>query len=168
MKRLLLVLLLLLLAIPDCAKATKFPSPYPNELPRFRFYRTYLAPLQPYISDLALVVKVLDSDQGIELRRWRIYPTFLGEGVWGDDVEGRLASVDIEPKQPVSMLGVKFPPAFTRTQSRVAEINLLFDIYSDGFGLQYWVYAEGVKKGDLWKIVYGPSEKVKQQIEGPH
>jgi hypothetical protein len=171
MKRFLLVLLLLLVAIPDCANATQFPNPYPNELPRFRFYGTYLAPLQPYISDLALVVKVLGSDQGIELRRWRIHPTFLGEGVWGHDIEGRLASVDIAPKQHVSMLGVRFPSAFTHRQFSVSEINLLFDVYSDSFGLQYWVYAEnstGVKKGDLWKIVYEPSEKVKQQIEGPH
>jgi hypothetical protein len=167
----LLVWLLFLLAIPNCAKATQVPNPYPNELQGFRFYDTYLAPLQPYISDLALVVKVLGSDRGIELRCWSIYPTFLGEGDWAHDIEGRLASVDIAPKQRVSMLGVKFSSAFTRRQFIVAETNLVCDVYSDSFGLQYWVYAEsstGVKKGDLWKIIYERSEKVKQQIEGPH
>jgi hypothetical protein len=169
MNRLLPIFMLSLLAIPTCAKTARSRNPYPNELTRFIFYGRYLAPFQPYISDLTLVVKVLGSDQGIELKRWRIQPTFLGEGVWSHDIEGRLASVDIWPKQRVSMLGVKFPAAFTHRQFIVSEINIAFDVYSDSFGLQYWIFAQnsaGGKKDDLWKIVYGPSEKIKQQIEG--
>src|SRR5712691_12343164 len=108
-------------AISATAKAAPSRNPYPNELPVFKFYVKHLAPLLPYVSGRTLVVHVLGSDQGIELSRWRIRPLFVGEGgkvndhPWANDVTGRLASVNIRPKQRVSMLGVKFPAVFTHT-----------------------------------------------------
>ena len=163
-------------AIPASAKDTLSRNPYPNELPGFRFYVKHLAPLRPYDSDRTLVVHVLGSDQGIELSRWKITPLFVGEGSkvndhpWAKDITGRLASVDIRPKQRVSMRGVKFPVAFTHSLGSVSEVNVACDVYSDSFGLQYWLYAEDSavgKKGDLMEIVYGPSRRIKRHVLRP-
>jgi hypothetical protein len=67
------------------------------------------------------------------------------------------------------MLGVKFPATFTHSLGGVSEINVSCDVYSDRFGLQYWIYSEdwrAGKKGDLEEIVYGPSEEAEQQATG--
>jgi hypothetical protein len=176
MKRLLPFLILVLLAIPVFAKAKQTQNAYPNELPHFKFYVKHLAPLSPYVSDLALVVRVLGSGKGTELSDWQITPTYIGKPntidghAWAQDITGRLASVEITPKRRVSMLGVKFPSAFSHSVGSVSEINVSCDVYSDGFGLQYWLYAEDSavgKKGDLMRIVYGPSTQVERQIVGP-
>jgi hypothetical protein len=65
---------------------------------------------------------------------------------------------------------MKFPAAFTYSSGGVSEINVTCDVYSDDFGLEYWLYAEDsdvAKKGDLMRIVYGPSKRVKQEVVGP-
>ena len=134
-----------------------------------------MSPLRPYLSNNALVVRVFGSDQGTELERWRLWPHFVGQGntvngrPWAHDITGRLASVEIIPKWRVSMLGVKFPAAFTHSRGGVSEINVSCDIFSDRFGLEYWLYAEDSaagKKGDLMQIVYGPSKRVQRQFVG--
>jgi hypothetical protein len=176
MRRIIPVLLLVLPLALTSAKATRNPNLYPNELPRFKFYVKYLAPLRLYISDLPLVVRVFGLDQGIELTEWRITPGFVGQKntvndhPWAFDVTGHLAEIDVRPKKPVSLLGVKFPAAFTRSSGGVSEINVSCDVYSDDFGLQYWLYAEDsdvAKKGDIMRIVYGPSKRLKQEVVGP-
>jgi hypothetical protein len=89
---------------------------------------------------------------------------------WAHDVTGRLASISIKPKQRVSMLGVKFPAVFAHSTGSVSEINVICDIYSDSFGLQYWLFAEDSlegRKGDLMEIEYGPSEEIKREVVGP-
>src|SRR5882672_1635119 len=160
-------------AIPATAKATRSRNPYPNELPGFKFYVKHFTPLRPYVSDRTLVLQVFGSDQGIELSRWKITPLFVGEGSkdndhpWAKDITGRLASVNIRPKQRVSMRGVKFPATFTRSLGSVSEVNVACDVYSDSFGLQYWLYAEDSavgKKGDLMEIVYGPSRRIERHV----
>jgi hypothetical protein len=176
MKRLLPCLILLLLAVPAFAIAAENQKAYPNELPHFKFYVKHLAPLTPYVSDLALVVRVLGSDRGIEVGDWRITANFIGKSssinghAFAHDIAGRLADVEISPKRRVSMLGVKFPRAFSHSRGGVSEIDVSCEIYSDSFGLQYWIYSEDSavgKKGDLMRIVYGPSKQVEEQIEGP-
>ena len=176
MKRLLPFLVLLLLPISAFAKATHTQNAYPNELPHFKFYAKHLAPLSPYVSDLALVVRVLGSGKGTELSDWRITPTYVSKPstinghAWASDITGRLASVVITPKRRVSMLGLKIPSAFSHSVGSVSEINVSCDVYGDSFGLQYWLYAEDSalgKKGDLLQIVYGPSTQVERQIIGP-
>jgi hypothetical protein len=176
MRRIIPVLLLVSPLALRSVKAARNPNLYPNELPRFKFYVKYLAPLRPYISDLPLVVQVFGSDQGIDLTEWRIAPSFVGQEntvndhPWAIDVTGRLAEIDVRPKKPVSLLGVKFPAAFTPSRGGVSEINVSCDVYSDDFGLRYWLYAEDsdvAKKGDLMQIVYGPSKRVKQEVVGP-
>ena len=176
MQKFLTFLIFVSLVITASAKATGVSTLYPNELPRFKFYAKYLDPLQPYISDRKLVVRVLGSEQGIELGRWRITPLFVGAGSTANghpylnDRIGRLASIKITPKHRVSMLGVKFPGTFTYSTGGVSEINVRCDVYSDSFGLEYWLYREDSaagKKGDLMQIEYGPGERVKQEVIGP-
>jgi hypothetical protein len=162
--------------VPASAKAALSRNPYPNELPGFKFYVKHLAPLRPYYSDRTLVLHVLGSDQGTEWERWRMRIFWVGEGntvnehAWAHSITGRLASLNIKPKQPVSMLGVKFPAAFTHTLGGVSEIKVSCDVYEDSFGLQYWLYSgdsAAGKNGDLLEIVYGPSKHAKQEIVGP-
>jgi hypothetical protein len=161
---------------PAAAKATLSRNPYPNELPGFKFYVKHFTPLRPYVSDRTQVAQVFGSTQGIELRRWKITPFFVGgaskvnDHPWAKDITGRLASVNVRPKERVSMLGVKFPAAFTHSFGDVSEVNVTCDVYSDSFGLQYWMYAEDSpvgRKGDLMEIVYGPSRRTEQQVLGP-
>ena len=67
------------------------------------------------------------------------------------------------------MLGVTFPAVFTRSSGGISEVNVICDVYSDSFGLQYWLYAEDSavgKKGDLMEIVYGPARRVERQALG--
>jgi hypothetical protein len=162
--------------IPASTKAALSQNLYPNELPSFTFYAKHLAPLRPYDSDRTTVLRVLGSDQGIEWDRWRMGISWVGEGntvnehAWAHNITGRLASLNIKPKQPVSMLGVKFPAAFTHILAGVSEINVSCDVYEDSFGLQYWLYSGDSavgKNGDLLEIVYGPSKRTKQEIVGP-
>lgn len=176
MRRLLALFVVGLLAVQAPAKTTRLPNPYPNELSRFKFYAKYLNPLRPYVSDHTLVVRVLGSDETMELSHWRITPYFVGEKnavnghAWAHDITSRLASLDIRPKQRVSMLGVKFPAAFTHSLGGVSEVNVSCDVYSDSFGLQYWLYEEdsiAARKGDLMEIKYGPSESTERQMIGP-
>ena len=63
---------------------------------------------------------------------------------------------------PISLLRAKFPAAFTNAFGGVSEINVSCDVYSDSFGLECWLYAEDSaagKKGDLMRIIYGPSAR---------
>jgi hypothetical protein len=171
-----LVLLLVLPLAWAPTRAARNPNLYPNELPRFKFYVKYLAPLRPYVSELALVVRVFGSDQGISLAEWRMTPYFLGKEStvnghpWVTDLTGRLADIGVLPTKRVSLLGVEFPAVFTYSSGGVSEINVTCDVYTDDFGLQYWLYAEDsdvAKKGDLMRIVYGPSKRVRQEVVGP-
>ncbi len=60
------------------------------------------------------------------------------------------------------MVAVKFPPSFTHCHASVSEINISFDVYSDRFGLEYWLHEKDSKlgkKGDLYRIIYGPSRR---------
>ena len=173
--RSLIFLMVVLAAIPISAKTPSSRNPYPNELRQFRFYVKHLAPLRPYISDRTAVVRVFGSSQGAEFGTWSFWPHFVGDGntigghPWAHDITGRLASIVIIPKVRVSMLGVKFPSTFTHGLGSMSEINVSCDVYSDSFGLQYWLYAEDSgtqKKGDLMRIEYGPSKRVARKIVG--
>jgi hypothetical protein len=162
--------------VPASAKAALSRNPYPNELPGFKFYVKHIGPLRPYDSDRTLVLRVLGSDQGTEWDGWRLQVGWVGEGntvnehPWAHDITGRLAIITLRPKQRVSMLGVKFPAAFTHIMGGTSEINVSCDVYEDSFGLQYWIYSGDSavgKYGDLMEIVYGPSKRAKKEIVGP-
>lgn len=55
-----------------CSPYATSPNPYPNEINGLKFCEQYLNPLTPHESDTAQVVQVLGSDQGLELKDWRI------------------------------------------------------------------------------------------------
>jgi hypothetical protein len=161
--------------IPSVAKNPTFQNLYPNELPGFKFYARHLAPLQPFVSEEAQVIKLLGDSSHVETERWRLQAYFVGAGnkvnghPWAHDITGRLAAISITPKERVSMLGVKFPSSFTQSAGGVSEINVSCDVYADTYGLGYWLYAEDSaagRKGDLMKIEYGPSERVERSIRG--
>jgi hypothetical protein len=152
-------------------------NPYPNELKDFKFYERYLSPLRPYISEKAEIVQTLGTDQVKDLPGWRVFISFVGEydlntvngRRWAHNISGRLASLELKPRKHVSMSRVKFSPAFTHSYGSVSEMNVKCDVYSDDSGLEYWIYAENSKvgkKGDLMRIVYGPSERLKHDIVG--
>jgi len=169
MRRSLLLSFLALAAAAAFARSPQSSKLYPNELPDFKFYAKYLSPLRPYISDRTAVISVLGPDERIEAGHWRIQSFFVGKGEDSKirpEVVGRLAEFRIRPKQRVSMLGVKFPAAFTHSFGSVSEINVSCDVYSDSFGLEYWIHSEdwrNGKKGDLYEIVYGPSKEVERR-----
>lgn len=154
-----LVLIPALVAAPFPASVTKLSNPYPNELPDFKFYAKYLYPLHPLHSVHAQVVTVLGSDQRVEAGRWWILPTFLVESLVSQNQ--MLYSIVITPRERVSMLRIKFPAVFTHSLGGSSESRgCSCDVYSDRFGLQYWLYAydySGGTKGDVFQIIYGPS-----------
>ena len=182
MRRFQLFLTCIVVAILAYAESLPSPNPYPNELPGFKFYAKYLNPLCPYVSDNTLVVRVLGSDQRVQQGNWWILPFFIGDGTTinghtlARDVIGRLASIAIIPRKRVSMLGTKFPAAFAHGEGGsssdgislgkvVPGTSVSIDIYSDDYGLQYWLYAEDStagKKGDLLRIQYGHSKRIQQ------
>jgi hypothetical protein len=159
----------LILSIVTCSVASFAASPnlYPNEIKGFRFYAKYLAPLRPYTSNKNTVISVFGSDEGLQLTDWRIVPLYScpDPSITCPNPD-RLASIEVLPRGRVSMLGMKFPPAFIHSYGGVSEINVTCDVYKDGSGLKYWVYSEDFasgKKGDLLKIEYGPSKQIRQK-----
>lgn len=156
-----LVVISSLTAAPFPARATKPSNPYPNELPGFKFYAKYLYPLRPMDSMRAQVLMVLGSDR-VEAGQWWIAPEFLVERTGPENKisSNRLASIRITPKGRVSMLAVKFPAAFTHSHGEVSESDgCSCDVYSDRFGLQYWIdqAGNGQNDGDVYQIIYGPA-----------
>ena len=163
MRRLLitLILILALTATPFAARATKPSNPYPNELPGFKFYARYLSPLRPVESMRAQVLMILGSDR-VQVGQWWIAPTFLVERTEPENKfsSNRLASIRVTPRERVSMQPVKFPPAITRSHGEVSEGGCSCDVYSDNFGLQYWLDQGGYgdrNDGDVYQIIYGPA-----------
>jgi hypothetical protein len=54
--------------------------------------------------------------------------------------------------------------AFSHSYGGVSEINITCDVYSDKFGLQYWIVSgdfPSYKKGDLFKIEYSAALEMK-------
>jgi hypothetical protein len=145
----------------DLVAAT--PKPYPNELNGMRFYACYLAPLCPLRSDTKQVEQVLGSDQRLQSKDWKIAVLYsckedaltCSHGPRNDPLD----TIVITPNHRVSMSHVKFPPAFAVSYGGVSEINVTCAIFSDAFGLEYWVVSSdfgSYKKGDLLMIRYGP------------
>jgi hypothetical protein len=137
------------------------PNLYPNEIAGLKFYAGYLAPLRPMDSDVKAVVQVLGSDQGRDMKDWRIRALFSCTGDCPPGSQhGPLASIVIAPKRRVSFKRIKLPAIFSHEYGSVSEINVSCDIYSDNFGLAYWVVSgnsRSYKKGDLLWIEYGPA-----------
>lgn len=156
------VLLAGILLAADLNAAT--PNPYPNEISGLKFYLRFLAPLRTGVSDKKQVVQVLGSDQGLDLKKWKIGALYscaedaltCSEGPRNDP----LSIIEITPKHRVSLRRFKFPMKFSHSKGVVSEINVVCDVYTDEFGLEYWVLSgnfPSYRKGDLLMIRYGPS-----------
>lgn len=144
--------------------AAAAPNPYPNEIAGLKFYARYLAPLRPGESDKKRVIEILGSDQGLDLTNWKALVLYS----CADDVlacshgprNDPVGDIEFRPKHRVSLRHFKFPAVFSRSYGSLSEINVTCDIYSDAFGLEYWVASgdfPSYKEGDLLMIRYGPS-----------
>jgi hypothetical protein len=123
---------------------------YPNELKGLKFYAKYLAPLRPGVSREEAVRRVLGDTAAVERNGWTIITTYaMKSGPVYNPTLGSLAEIIVRPDTVIPMGAVKF-------------INISFDVYGDRFGLEYWLHEEDSrwgKKGDLYRIVYGPSRQ---------
>lgn len=145
------------------------PNPYPNEISGMEFYSHYLAPLLPGQSDWKQVVRVFGSDEGLDLKNWRVgvlYRCAVGDSVTcshgpRNDI---LDTIEVTPKSRVSLKHFRFPAAFAHGFGGVSEVNVTCDVYTDQNGLQYWVISRnyrGYRKGDLLKIDYGLAQSTR-------
>jgi hypothetical protein len=128
---------------------------YPNELQGFRFYAEYLAPLEPGVSGEEAVRRVLGDTAAVRRSGWTINTTYATKG-------GPVAEIILRPDGVIPMAAGNFPPRFVHCHSSLSEFNISFDVYSDTSGLQYWLQGEDSKwgkKGDLFRIVYGPKRR---------
>jgi len=162
------VLLVGTLVASDLLAAT--PNPYPNEIKGLRLYARFLAPLQPLRSDAKQVVQVLGSDQGLDLKDWRIVALYSCPEDVHTCSSGRrndpLDTIEITPKHRVSFRHIKVPAEFSHSYGGVSEINVSCDVYSDDFGLEYWVVSgdcKSYRKGDLLIIRYGAGRAAKRE-----
>jgi hypothetical protein len=141
----------------------KSENRYPNELQGFKFYRKYLAPLLPGVSGEEAVRRVLGDTAAVERNGWTIITTYaIKSGPVYNPTLGPLAEIIIRPDIVIPMGAIKFPPSFALCLSSESEINISFDVFSDRFGLEYWLHEEDSKwgkKGDLYRVVYGPSKR---------
>jgi hypothetical protein len=132
---------------------------YPNELQGFRFYSKYLAPLQPGLSGEDAVRRVFGDTAAVKRNGWSMIPTYtMKSGPVYNPTLRPLYQIIVRPDGVIPMGAVKFSEAFTLCHDSLSEINIGFDVYSDRFGLEYWLHEEDSewgKKGDLYGIIYG-------------
>jgi hypothetical protein len=138
--------------------ADKPHNRYPNELQGFRFYAKYLAPLRPGVSNADAVRRVFGTEPA-KRSGWTMFANYtMKSGPVYNPTLGALYQITIRPDAIIPMSAVKFSPSFDHCHVSVSEINISFDVYSDRFGLEYWLHEEDSKwgkKGDLYCIVYG-------------
>ena len=153
----------LLFVASAAGSGNKSQSRYPNELKAFQFYAKYLAPLEPGVSDQEAVRRILGDTAAVRRNSWTINPTFTAKTgpVYRPDL-GSLAKIIVRPDGFVPMGSVKFSASFAHCHASLSEINISFDVYTDTFGLEYWLHQETSRwgtKGDLYQIVYGPKRR---------
>jgi hypothetical protein len=140
-------------------------DPYPNEIGNLKFYDHYLSPLLPGRSDAKQVIQVLGSNQGKELEEWRIGVLYScdGDPIPCSHDANRLYEIQVTPTHRVSLSHQRFPSSFIHGYGAVSEINVTCDVYTDSFGLEYWVVSNNFpsyRKGDLLRILYGAPHQV--------
>jgi hypothetical protein len=164
LNRIAIVLLAALVSIGGYATQ---PDPYPNEVGDLKFYSDYLAPLLPDRSDSKQVIQVLGPTQGRELPEWKISVLYSCNGdataCLHGQVADRLYQIVVTPRHRVSLSHQKFPSSFVHVYGAVSEINVTCDVYTDRFGLEYWVVSNdfpSYKKGDLLEVLYGAPHQI--------
>ena len=155
---------------------------YPNELPGYQFHaRANWRSLQPLASRPADVTALLGPSQpgGHHFGdRWSLEVHYMAEGgscggtPFPSDLVGTVVDVELEPIGRVSLLDVRFPPAFHHVVEMGAHDPVgSWHLYRDDFGLEYRVYDESsddgtIRVGDLKSIVYGASPKTFATLTG--
>jgi hypothetical protein len=154
---------------------------YPNELAGFQFVGTARwNVLRPFISTQADAFALLGPPQSYFYDMgddWKLVITYVGEGScdgkpWPDFLAGRISTIQLIPKRRVSLSGVRFPSAFKKSEPYITHhVVDTLRVYSDAYGLEYELYAEGSKdgsihEGDLKAINYGPSRKLYSSMTG--
>lgn len=159
------VLVFSLCVLPANVRYSKGESQnrYPNELQGFKFYAKHLAPLLPGISDREAVRRVLGDTAAVKRGGWTINTTYrMTSGPVNNPVLEPLHEIVLRPDGVIPMAAVKFSPKFAHCHTSVSEFNISFDVYSDTFGLEYWLHENDSQwgaKGDLFRIVYGSSRQ---------
>lgn len=161
--RIVLTLSLCLLSANSGYPNGQLQKRYPNELQGFRFYAKYLAPLRPGVSNKDAVRRVLGDTAPVKRNGWTLISTYTTKsGPVHNPTLGPLYQIIVRPDGVIPMGAVKFSAAFTHCHSSESETNISFDVYSDTFGLEYWLHqadSEWGKKGDLSRIIYGPRRR---------
>jgi hypothetical protein len=174
--------IILLLMMSTCVWA-QGTTPYPNELPGYRFYQTAKwRRIIPALSTIADVRGLLgnpddatdlanaaDSYPGDEhvtsvvftytrlMRGWDVL-IYLRSSCGVGAGTPRLCSVDLLPHKRTPFVQVKFPSDFAR--KHVTAVDAAWDEYTDGSGLRYEIYSTKTPygnqlPGDLNRISYG-------------
>jgi hypothetical protein len=159
-------------------------NPYPNELPTLRLYSSAKwKSLRPYVSTEGEIHKVFGEPVPFydeQLRSnvagyednfgWTVVVAIIGKGGdLPDSVVDRLDRLTLYPKSRVSLIGADFS-AFSKNQI-LYNSDVQLTVYSDKFGLRYFVYAEDAidgrfHVGDLKFIEYGPSDAETKKLTG--
>lgn len=174
------IIVLLLMSTGVWAQAT---TPYPNELPDYRFYQTAkwrtLTPTDSTIADVRLLLGNPDNATDLAnttdpypgddhvtsvvftysrlMRGWDVL-IYLHSSCGVAVKTPRLCSVDLLPHKRTPFAQVKFPGDFVK--KHVTAVDAAWDEYSDGSGLRYEVYSTKTPygnelPGDLNRISYG-------------
>ena len=156
-------------------------SPYPNELPGFKFYdQAKWRKLQPLDSTTEEMFAALGTkstpyyDAG---PNWQFDAYFVGEGSCNGhplpkSLIGKLRSIELVPKGRVSLAGFQFPEVFSKTDEFGGHgLVHRWDVYEDSHGLRYQIYSAAsedgtIQSGDLKAIVYGPPRQLFERLSG--
>ena len=163
---------------------------YPNELPNLRLYASAKwRSIVPYVSTRDDVERILGApahlyDQRFYIKKfddylvgyeydldWIIIVSYIAEG--GSlpvSLVGHVSEISLYPRKRISLHGVKFPPAFTRSTYENSKIELT--VYYDKFGLKYSIYSrvsagDAHEIGDLEAIEYGVSDEDEAKAAHP-
>jgi hypothetical protein len=145
----------ILVCLPMPRGAAGRANPYPNELPGFKLYEKYIAPLRPGVSVHQDAVAKFGTDQRVEVGGWVIATSWRVN--WAIPLAtppvDRLGDVTLVPKAFIPMSRVKFSKAFEHAHGDSADVDIgcPCDVYQDLHYLSYWVG----RQRQLVQIVYG-------------
>jgi hypothetical protein len=165
-------------------------SRYPNELPNLQLYESAKwKSIVPYVSTRDDVERALGAparvyDQRFYVKKfddylvgydhnldWIIIVTYIAEGgSLPPSLVGRVSDISVYPRKRISLQGMEFPPAFTRSTYENNKTELT--VYHDKFGLKYSIYSrvsagDSHEIGDLEAIEYGVSDEDEAKAAHP-
>lgn len=149
-------------------------NPYPNEVPGFKLFDTARwRTVRPLVTTEADVRSLLGEPDPVLFDGgpdWEFIIYYWSGGTcdgrpYPETLIGKVASIEIIPRAPLSFAKVTFPSVFRKSDLHSSHDPVgSWDVYSDGSGLQYQIYRQASSDGkirahDLKSIVYGPSSE---------